>query len=308
MIQSPLNYTGGKYKLLPQILPYFPTNINTFIDLFCGGCNVGINVVANNYIYNDISEPLICLFSLMKRMSADDFISRVSTVISTYGLSDVKEKGYDYYGCSSANGLSPYNREPYMKLRNDFNHQTDYDDEYYIKLYVLIVFAFNNQIRFNKNGDFNLPPGKRDFNQRMYGKLEAFIQAIHNQNASFSNCDFTEMDLSNLNTDDFIYADPPYLITCAAYNEQDGWNEDNEKQLLAFLDDLSSKGIRFALSNVLESKGKTNNLLLNWINDRPKYKLIDLNYTYNNANYHRTKTNSKTREVLVINYNVEESK
>lgn len=36
-IRSPLNYIGGKYKLLPQILKYFPTDINCFIDLFCGG-------------------------------------------------------------------------------------------------------------------------------------------------------------------------------------------------------------------------------------------------------------------------------
>lgn len=36
-IKSPLNYTGGKYKLLPQILPLLPNNIDTFIDLFGGG-------------------------------------------------------------------------------------------------------------------------------------------------------------------------------------------------------------------------------------------------------------------------------
>ena len=45
-IKSPLNYVGGKHKLLPQILPLFPKNINTFIDLFGGGFNVGINVSA----------------------------------------------------------------------------------------------------------------------------------------------------------------------------------------------------------------------------------------------------------------------
>ena len=38
-IKSPLNYTGGKYKLLPQILPLFPNEIDTFIDLFGGGYN-----------------------------------------------------------------------------------------------------------------------------------------------------------------------------------------------------------------------------------------------------------------------------
>jgi len=32
LIQSPLNYTGGKFKLLPQILPLFPQNIDIFVD------------------------------------------------------------------------------------------------------------------------------------------------------------------------------------------------------------------------------------------------------------------------------------
>ena len=35
-VKSPLNYTGGKHKLLPQILPLFPEEINTFVDLFTG--------------------------------------------------------------------------------------------------------------------------------------------------------------------------------------------------------------------------------------------------------------------------------
>lgn len=30
LIKSPLNYVGGKFKLLPQILPLFPDSINTF--------------------------------------------------------------------------------------------------------------------------------------------------------------------------------------------------------------------------------------------------------------------------------------
>ncbi len=35
-LKSPLNYIGGKYKLLPQLTEYFPKNINTFVDLFSG--------------------------------------------------------------------------------------------------------------------------------------------------------------------------------------------------------------------------------------------------------------------------------
>ena len=57
LIKSPLNYTGGKFKLLPQILPLLPDDIGTFVDLFCGGGNVGVNIRAEKIICNDI-EPL----------------------------------------------------------------------------------------------------------------------------------------------------------------------------------------------------------------------------------------------------------
>lgn len=60
-IKSPLNYTGGKYKLLPQILPLFPKEINTFYDLFGGGFNVGINANAHKVIYNDINSYVVNL-------------------------------------------------------------------------------------------------------------------------------------------------------------------------------------------------------------------------------------------------------
>ena len=48
LIKSPLNYVGGKFKLLPQILPYIPDDINTFVDLFMGGCNLVLT--ANNLL------------------------------------------------------------------------------------------------------------------------------------------------------------------------------------------------------------------------------------------------------------------
>lgn len=63
LISSPLNYTGDKYKLLPQILPLFSKNIDTFIDLFCGGCNVGLNVKAKKIIYNDNNIKLCNLYN-----------------------------------------------------------------------------------------------------------------------------------------------------------------------------------------------------------------------------------------------------
>ena len=301
LIQSPLNYTGGKYKLLPQILPLFPQGINCFVDLFCGGCNVGINIDSNSVVYNDIDEHLFYLFNTFKNLDKEVTFELIFKIIKDYDLSLVCENGYDYYNCDSGSGVGSYNKERFLKLRNDFNHHKQEDYYYYLMLYVLIVYAFNNQIRFNAKGEYNLPVGKRDFNKKMQTKLSAFIDRLHRQDCSFSCKSFTEFDVSDLTERDFVYVDPPYLITCATYNEQDGWNEDHEKELLKFLDGLNSKQIRFALSNVLRSKGRENTILLEWLS-KNNYTIHHLNYGYANSNYQTKDKQSKSEEVLITNY------
>lgn len=306
MIQSPLNYTGGKFKLLPQILPLFPKNINTFVDLFCGGCNVGINIDCENVIYNDLDENLLYLYNTFKNLDKQSVFEWIYEIINTYGLSLVSDKGYDYYKCDSSKGLGGYNKESFLRLRADFNEKKkkgNYDYYYYVMLYVIIVYAFNNQIRFNSNGEFNLPVGKRDFNKKMQQKLSDFIDKIKEQNCKFTCLDFREFDIDTLENNDFVYVDPPYLITCATYNEQGGWSETDEKDLLRFLDSLNEKGLRFALSNVLRSKGKENTILIEWLDkNKDKYRAVSLNYSYSNSNYQTRDKTSNSEEVLIINY------
>jgi len=299
-IQSPLNYTGGKFKLLKQILPHFPNYIDTFVDLFCGGCNVGVNVNADNVILNDISPQLLFLYNTFRNLGCDTVLSMIGDVISKYGLSRSTENGYDFYGCDSSAGLASFNNKPFLRLRNDFNKQNE-DYGYYVMLYVLIVYAFNNQIRFNTKGDFNLPVGKRDFNDKMKSKLCAFINRLQHGKYSFSCVDFRKFDTSNLTDNSLVYCDPPYLITCASYNEHDGWTEKCERDLLKMLDGLNEQHIRFALSNVLKSKGKTNKILLQWLQQR-NYKIIHLDNTYANSNYQTKNKTDSADEVLIINY------
>lgn len=303
MIQSPLNYTGGKFKLLPQILPLFPANINTFVDLFCGGCNVGINVDCNRVIYNDLDRNLLYLYQTFKIHGKEASLEIIHEIIEKYGLSQVSKYGYDYYGCDSSKGLGEYNKEKFLKLRDDFNHNTQLCHYYYFLLYVMIVYAFNNQIRFNSKGEYNLPVGKRDFNTKMQDKLKAFIDRIEQQNCKFTCEDFRNFDISQLTQTDFVYVDPPYLITCATYNEQGGWSESDEKDLLCFLEELNQRKLRFALSNVLRSKGKENMILIEWLDkNTDKYKAINLNYSYSNSNYHTKDKTSTSEEVLIVNY------
>ena len=109
-----------------------------------------------------------------------------------------------------------------------------------------------------------------------------------------------ELKAEKLNENDFVYCDPPYLITCATYNEQDGWNETMENKLYELLDRINERGIKFALSNVFYNKGKENKILIDWAQ---KYNVLHLDKTYSNCSYHaidRDKTT--TDEVLVLNY------
>ena len=302
LIQSPLNYTGGKFKLLPQILPLFPANIDIFVDLFCGGANVGVNVKSNKTILNDTNDNLTLLFSMFKNLG-DDFLPLVDEIIEKYQLSQSSKYGYDYYNCDSNTGLAPYNKDKFLKLREDFNNSKDIGYYHYAMLYTLILYSFNNQIRFNSNGHFNLPVGKRDYNEKMKQKLQKFIDRLKGKDYKFSNLDFRDFDISTLNSNSFVYADPPYLITCATYNEQGGWNEADEHDLLDFLNDLHKNNIKFALSNVLRSKGKENSILIDWTQrNSDRYKVINLNYSYNNSNYQTKNKNEITEEVLIINY------
>lgn len=302
MIQSPLNYTGGKYKLLPQILPLFPQNINTFVDLFCGGGDVGSNVHSNFVLFNDINNSVIGILSAFWRLDKDVIFQYIYDTIKQFHLSLVSEYGYGYYHCSSSNGLGSYNKNPFKELKEHFNQIQTRDYQYYILLYVLVVYSFNNQIRFNNTGEFNLPVGKRDFNSKMQGKLVAFIDRLKEISCDFSSVDFREINIDALEENDFVYADPPYLITCATYNEQGGWNDDLERALYNYLDTLHEHHIRFALSNVLTSKGKTNMILQNWLAANPQYICNHLNYNYSNSNYQVKDRTSGSDEVLITNY------
>lgn len=291
MIKCPLNYVGGKTKLLPQILPLFPTHINTFVDLFGGGFNVGINVEAEQHIYNEVVPQVKDLIKLFYEKDFQEIDTVVKEFISLYNLS--KE-----------------NKEGYLEIRNLYNSKRIPE-----LLFVTICYAFNNQIRFNKKGEYNMPFGKdrSQYTENMRKNLELFSNAIKNKDVSFYSDDFRvfldkyENNLipslsSGLESFDFVYADPPYLISNAAYNEKStngGWSIKEEQDLLNWLDRLAEKGVRWALSNVLENNGYSNDLLKEW---SKKWTVHHLNHTYGNCNYHRANKVNDSDEVLIVNY------
>ncbi|MBS4282224.1 Dam family site-specific DNA-(adenine-N6)-methyltransferase [Campylobacter vulpis] len=292
-IASPLNYVGGKYRLLTQLFPLFPKDINIALDLFCGGANVGINMNARKIILNDSLSELTSLYQNLQQENPQIIFDTIYNIIDEFKLSNTAKYGYGFYQCDSAKGLSSYNKEPFLALRNCYNQTKN---PFY--LFVLIVFAFNNQIRFNAKREFNLPCGKRDFNQNMQNKLRRFITKLQDENITIFNKDFRDFPLEMLDSKSFVYIDPPYFLATAPYNK--AWGKQDELDLLEFLRILDSKNIRFALSNVIFHKDREHHILKEWLEKHQKFKVHYLDFHYKNCNY-QTK-NAESNEVLVTNY------
>lgn len=294
--RSPFFYVGDKFKLVPQLKEHFPTNIERFIEPFCGGGSVFLNVEAESYLVNDIDSYMIALHKLLFNYSAnaDKFWDDLDSIINSYGLSASflgRTVPEEYKINFVKTYYAKYNKESYMKLRSDFNaDKTDL-----LKLYVLLIYGFNRMLRFNGNGDFNLPVGNVDFNQNVVNALNSYFNYIFDKDIYFYNMDFEQFINSvKPNEDDFVYLDPPYLITFSEYNKL--WNEDTEHRLLDLLDQLDQNNVRFAISNIIKHKNKYNEIFYLWAK---KYNVINISSNY--ISFHDN-TQKGSYEVLVTNY------
>ncbi|PTK01883.1 DNA adenine methylase [Staphylococcus saprophyticus] len=283
-IKSPLNYVGGKYKLLNQIIPLFPSKISTFVDLFSGGANVGINISANKHVFIDMNSKINEMFRYFAEQDSEELITRIQNRINEYELSKTNEQGYKIF------------REQYNNNPNPLD------------LYVLISFSYNYQIRFNNNMRFNNPFGKNrsHFSENMKNNLIDFTNRLHNMNYSFQDSYFQDVDLSNLDEDSLVYLDPPYLITTGSYNDGNrgfqNWGIKQEQEMYSLMKNLSERKIKYALSNVITHKNNEHFLLKKFISEN-KVAVNHLNYSYHNSSYNTTRL--KSEEILVTNYNTD---
>ena len=274
---SPLNYIGGKWDVLPFLMENMPKRVDNFYDLFGGGATVCINAKANKIVYNDINWMVR---DLLEKICHQDFIR-------TYQYIEKTIKKY---------GLEKKNKETYVNFRNKYNSE-ELGSRNPLDLYLLICFGFEHQIRFNSRLEFNNPCGNSGYNEEMLEKLCSFSYITKQKNIVFKSMDYKSFE-KDLEKGDFVYCDPPYLISCGAYNDGkrgfNGWDEKQEEELLQFLTRINEKGIKFMLSNMIDRNGKKNSQLNKWIKEN-NFKMI--------INDKLTRRNRQDRqEIIIINY------
>ena len=297
IVRSPFFYVGDKYKLLPQILPLFPKDINRFYEVFVGGGSVFLNTDAKFVYINDIDKNIIDIhrFLISNSDREVDFLKELNKAIAKYGLTN-SSQGYvvdkhvkEMYPKTY---FSKINRQSYDALKSKYNSAKDKNIQ---DLYLLMIFGFNRMLRFNRKGEFNIPVGNVDFNNNVVKALLGYFSKTMNRKISLSNQHFEEFLSSQVfEEDDFVYLDPPYLITGSEYNKL--WSEEDDERLYKLLDGLDKKGVRFALSNVIIYGDKHNVILERW---SKKYNIQVVSSNYINY-FDNGKKN--IQEVLVTNY------
>jgi DNA adenine methylase Dam len=270
---------GNKKKIIQNgLVDLFPKNIETFYDVFCGSCTVTMNADAIYFEVNDLNAAITDLIQWFCYFKPEEIIEKLEKQIDKYQLPTFSTDTRKYKGDREIYKVR------YNKLRDDYN--TTRDSEL---LYLLNIFSNSHMIRFNSNGDFNMPFGN--------GYLTEDIKTtLLNHNLEkityISNYDFRHYENVDFQKEDFVYLDPPYFTSDATYNENNGWTEKDENDLHSLCNLLNDRGVKFGISNIIE-----NTSLMNWANEN-SYKV----HIFDELHCACGNGNKKRREVYICNY------
>lgn len=275
--EAPLNYIGSKAKIVNDIKNLSPEEFETFYDLFAGGFNVGVNYIDHKVIYNDVNFFVKDIIEELYDGDTYEVIRTMKKYIESFSLEKGKADSYikarDYY-----NSLPVNKRDPKLLL-------------------TIILYGFQQQIRFNGNHAFNNPVGVRWFNDKILEKLISFSRHIKQGEIDFSCKSYLDFE-DSIGQNDFVYLDPPYMLTTGAYNDGrrgfNGWNLQQEKELFDFCSRLDKQHIKFLLSYVIEHRGKINEELLDWVKENG-FVIVEVGAITGISG-------SKRKEILVKNY------
>lgn len=179
-----LKWSGGKQRLLPQLLPLLPPG-RRLVEPFVGAGSVFLATDYQYYLINDANSDLAAMWVAVK-LRPREFAERAAQFFTDGNRT----------------------QEAYLRIRAEFNGSAD-RFERAVRLPYLNRFGFNGLFRVNSSGAFNTPYGHP-------AKLPAFPwDQIDAASRKLDRCLVlgggfgATMDLAGLG--DVVYCDPPYL-------------------------------------------------------------------------------------------------
>lgn len=200
MFEPAIKWSGSKRSQAEQILEYFPKEIDTYYEPFCGGCSVfrrllSSDIKVNRYVCSDLNSDLIGLWNEIAR-NPMKVSNHYYVLWNELNKDDDKERKKRYFG----------------EIRDRLNKEHNPLDFMFI-----MRTTTNGMPRYNKNGEFN-----NSFHVTRNGIMPETLEEIIVEWSDLINdfdVEFKVQDYSEVipNKEDFLYLDPPYAATKGMY-------------------------------------------------------------------------------------------
>lgn len=229
-----IKWVGGKTKLLPILKNKLPKTINHYIEPFLGGgalfLNIGSDLI-EEAILSDVNFKLIHTWKTVEEYP-DKLIETLKKYENAFNnLDNIEQKSEFYY-----------------KIREDFNNSTIYDADYAAKFIFINKTCFNGLYREGSKHNINVPFGYKT-EISLIPKDIYNISHILNNKATILCSDFEQTcSCVNLNEDDFVFFDSPYINQYTGYNTG-GFTDDDHIRLLNTFKSLSNKNVKCMMTN-----------------------------------------------------------
>lgn len=252
-----LRWAGSKKRQFQTLQKFFPSDFKSYVEPFAGSASFLFGIRPQRAVLNDINQDVISVYKFICS-DTDQLHGRFMSI--------------------------PRNKEAYYMARNEFNNKDPGLERSALFLY-LNRNCFNGIYRVNKDGKFNVPFADRRVSP--YLTDNEFRDAVDVVKAAqFHNKDFEEFCKSEIESDDFVFIDPPYYSSSIKiFNEynKDPFDDRDFDRLVSVLDYINCKGAKFLLTypnspgmSQLTAKWRTKNFsVLRTIAGNPAKRIRD---------------------------------
>jgi DNA adenine methylase len=234
-----IKYRGGKSKEIPHIMWHIPRFTGRYIEPFIGGGALYFYLEPREAIINDINKQLINFYKGVR----NNFQKLRKELDEIETLYEINRRDYETLKAKTPDErVEDRNEALYYLLRDMFNNKVSKEYSDALLYYFINKTAYSGMIRYNADGDFNVP----------YGRYKHF----GTQQISLSHCELLKrteihnVDYSkifNMCADnDFVFLDPPYDCAFSDYGNveyKDGFNEDSHRRLAEDFKNFSCKAL-----------------------------------------------------------------
>lgn len=223
--RTPLKWPGSKARAMNELKKHLPDG-KRLVEPFAGSCAVMMNTDYDEYLIADINPDLINFYQRLVS-NPDAVIYFASHLYTTRN-----------------------NAEGFYRLRLKFNSAIQSPDAKAATFLYLNRHCYNGMVRYNQQGQFNVPFGKYKAPYFPEAEIRAFANKA--KRATFICADFSET-LEMVRSGDVIYCDPPYnplegKDSFTGYHTG-GFGTDQQQRLADSLYSLSLQGYPVVASN-----------------------------------------------------------